>query len=80
MDLIDLSWLHGRTDAHADPQIRFSNDKTPYKTGFSASFSRSGRKGIFAACEAGLPIVWRYGVMLMEGLARSCVRFLPWRR
>ncbi|KZT63515.1 hypothetical protein DAEQUDRAFT_815601 [Daedalea quercina L-15889] len=28
--------------------IRFSNDKTPYKTGFSASFSRSGRKGIFA--------------------------------
>ncbi|KAF7319340.1 hypothetical protein HMN09_00271600 [Mycena chlorophos] len=27
---------------------RFSNDKTPYKTGFSASFSRSGRKGIFA--------------------------------
>ncbi|KAI8989033.1 hypothetical protein BD414DRAFT_485771 [Trametes punicea] len=30
--------------------IRFSNDKTPYKTGFSASFSRSGRKGIFAGC------------------------------
>ncbi|KAF8965786.1 hypothetical protein BDZ97DRAFT_1811025 [Flammula alnicola] len=28
--------------------IRFSNDKTPYKQGFSASFSRSGRKGIFA--------------------------------
>ncbi|KAF8889733.1 hypothetical protein CPB84DRAFT_1816414 [Gymnopilus junonius] len=28
--------------------IRFSNDKTPYKAGFSASFSRSGRKGIFA--------------------------------
>ncbi|KAF5320425.1 hypothetical protein D9611_010814 [Ephemerocybe angulata] len=28
--------------------IRFSNDKTPYKRGFSASFSRSGRKGIFA--------------------------------
>ncbi|THG95263.1 hypothetical protein EW026_g6360 [Hermanssonia centrifuga] len=50
--------------AEADPQIphlppkdvthriyrdvRFSNDKTPYKTGLSASFSRSGRKGIFA--------------------------------
>ncbi|EIW51975.1 uncharacterized protein TRAVEDRAFT_136292 [Trametes versicolor FP-101664 SS1] len=32
--------------------VRFSNDKTPYKTGFSASFSRSGRKGIFAACES----------------------------
>lgn len=31
--------------------IRFSNDKTPYKLGFSASFSRSGRKGIFAGCE-----------------------------
>ncbi|KAG1752321.1 uncharacterized protein EDB91DRAFT_1101905 [Suillus paluster] len=28
--------------------IRFSNDKTPYKRGLSASFSRSGRKGIFA--------------------------------
>ncbi|KAI5114961.1 hypothetical protein M0805_001293 [Coniferiporia weirii] len=30
--------------------VRFSNDKTPYKSNFSASFSRSGRKGIFAAC------------------------------
>ncbi|KAF8444536.1 hypothetical protein L210DRAFT_3610911 [Boletus edulis BED1] len=30
--------------------VRFSNDKTPYKTGFSAGFSRSGRKGIFAFC------------------------------
>ncbi|EGN93359.1 hypothetical protein SERLA73DRAFT_64115 [Serpula lacrymans var. lacrymans S7.3] len=30
--------------------VRFSNDKTPYKKGFSASFSRSGRKGIFACC------------------------------
>ncbi|CAE7230128.1 unnamed protein product [Rhizoctonia solani] len=29
--------------------MRFSNDKTPYKTNFSASTSRSGRKGIFAA-------------------------------
>ncbi|KAJ7701831.1 hypothetical protein B0H17DRAFT_1044856 [Mycena rosella] len=28
--------------------IRFSNNKTPYKENFSASFSRSGRKGIFA--------------------------------
>ncbi|KZO94731.1 hypothetical protein CALVIDRAFT_484012 [Calocera viscosa TUFC12733] len=28
--------------------IRFSNDKTPYKRGFSATFSRSGRKGMFA--------------------------------
>ncbi|KAF8987368.1 hypothetical protein BDQ17DRAFT_1414942 [Cyathus striatus] len=33
--------------------IRFSNDKTPYKTGFSASFSRSGRKGIFAGFKPG---------------------------
>ncbi|KIJ18766.1 hypothetical protein PAXINDRAFT_167306 [Paxillus involutus ATCC 200175] len=31
--------------------IRFSNDKTPYKRGLSASFSRSGRKGIYAFCE-----------------------------
>ncbi|KAK0494975.1 hypothetical protein EDD18DRAFT_1463993 [Armillaria luteobubalina] len=29
--------------------IRFSNDKTPYKKNLSASFSRSGRKGVFAA-------------------------------
>ncbi|KAK2462552.1 hypothetical protein APHAL10511_005522 [Amanita phalloides] len=28
--------------------VRFGNDKTPYKGNFSASFSRSGRKGIFA--------------------------------
>ncbi|KAF9564024.1 hypothetical protein CPC08DRAFT_734579 [Agrocybe pediades] len=33
--------------------IRFSNDKTPYKRGFSASFSRSGRKGIFAHLKPG---------------------------
>ncbi|XP_006455055.1 hypothetical protein AGABI2DRAFT_209325 [Agaricus bisporus var. bisporus H97] len=33
--------------------IRFSNDKTPYKTGLSASFSRSGRKGIFAGFKPG---------------------------
>ncbi|KAJ7057160.1 hypothetical protein C8F01DRAFT_1211214 [Mycena amicta] len=33
--------------------VRFSNDKTPYKTGFSASFSRSGRKGIFAFFKPG---------------------------
>ncbi|KAL6298957.1 hypothetical protein BKA93DRAFT_830289 [Sparassis latifolia] len=33
--------------------IRFSNDKTPYKTEFSAAFSRSGRKGIFAHFEPG---------------------------
>lgn len=31
--------------------VRFSNDKTPYKKNFSASFSRGGRKGIFAHCE-----------------------------
>ncbi|TFK31899.1 hypothetical protein BDQ12DRAFT_739703 [Crucibulum laeve] len=33
--------------------IRFSNDKTPYKKGLSASFSRSGRKGIFAGFQPG---------------------------
>ncbi|EIN14629.1 hypothetical protein PUNSTDRAFT_96615 [Punctularia strigosozonata HHB-11173 SS5] len=33
--------------------VRFSNDKTPYKKGFSASFSRSGRKGIFAGFQPG---------------------------
>lgn len=38
--------------AHCLPptKVRFSNDKTPYKTNFAASFSRSGRKGIFAHC------------------------------
>ena len=30
--------------------VRFSNDKTPYKQNFCASFTRSGRKGIFAGC------------------------------
>ncbi|KXN85780.1 hypothetical protein AN958_10845 [Leucoagaricus sp. SymC.cos] len=33
--------------------MRFSNDKTPYKKGLSASFSRSGRKGIFAHLKPG---------------------------
>ncbi|KIJ61343.1 hypothetical protein HYDPIDRAFT_96940 [Hydnomerulius pinastri MD-312] len=33
--------------------IRFSNDKTPYKRSFSASCSRSGRKGIFAFFQPG---------------------------
>ncbi|KAG9125498.1 hypothetical protein FRC07_007350 [Ceratobasidium sp. 392] len=33
--------------------MRFSNDKTPYKRNFSASTSRSGRKGIFAAFKPG---------------------------
>ncbi|KII85602.1 hypothetical protein PLICRDRAFT_668628 [Plicaturopsis crispa FD-325 SS-3] len=33
--------------------VRFSPDKTPYKRGLSASFSRSGRKGIFAAFKPG---------------------------
>ncbi|KAG8872557.1 hypothetical protein FRC20_009408 [Serendipita sp. 405] len=28
--------------------VRFSNDKTPYKSNFSASFSRTGRKGTFS--------------------------------
>ena len=31
--------------------IRFSNDKTPYKKNLSASFSRAGRKGYFAGCK-----------------------------
>jgi uncharacterized protein (DUF2461 family) len=30
--------------------VRFSNDKTPYKHGLSASFSRSGRKSKFVHC------------------------------
>ncbi|KAF8500237.1 hypothetical protein F5888DRAFT_1801789 [Russula emetica] len=33
--------------------VRFSNDKTPYKTNLSATFSRGGRKGIFAGFKPG---------------------------
>ncbi|KAJ3913290.1 hypothetical protein F5877DRAFT_93251 [Lentinula edodes] len=33
--------------------VRFSNDKTPYKKNLSGSFSRSGRKGIFACFSPG---------------------------
>ncbi|KAJ3807622.1 hypothetical protein EV368DRAFT_46615 [Lentinula lateritia] len=33
--------------------VRFSNDKTPYKKNLSSSFSRSGRKGIFACFSPG---------------------------
>ena len=43
---------HKQLTINCITQIRFSNDKTPYKTNFSASFSRSGRKGIFAGCES----------------------------
>ncbi len=42
--------LQGRSCRLNTAQIRFSNDKTPYKTNLSATFSRSGRKGIFAGC------------------------------
>ncbi|KAJ7662091.1 hypothetical protein DFH06DRAFT_1191442 [Mycena polygramma] len=40
---------------------RFSSDKTPYKTGFSASFSRSGRKGIFAFFKPGNQSIFAAG-------------------
>ena len=43
--------LRGCSHRFDTAQVRFSNDKTPYKTNFSASFSRSGRKGIFASCK-----------------------------
>ncbi|KAL9709117.1 hypothetical protein Ac2012v2_007469 [Leucoagaricus gongylophorus] len=36
--------------------IRFSNDKTPYKQAFSATFSRTGRKGIFAGYHMYVPL------------------------
>ncbi|TFY75950.1 hypothetical protein EWM64_g8063 [Hericium alpestre] len=53
--------------------IRFSNDKTPYKTGFSASFSRSGRKGIFAACR----VYVRYVRMLITPRRHATDRSAP---
>src|SRR5260370_35545449 len=40
--------LQGRSCRLNTAQIRFSNDKTPYKTNLSPTFSRSERKGIFA--------------------------------
>jgi hypothetical protein len=56
-------------------QVRFSNDKTPYKTNFAASFSRGGRKGIFAHCEfRGFPPVYAAAYM-MSGI-RLHVRIL----
>ncbi|KAG8744110.1 hypothetical protein FRC10_010791 [Ceratobasidium sp. 414] len=42
--------------------MRFSNDKTPYKRNFSASTSRSGRKGIFAGFQPGNKTVIAAGV------------------
>ncbi|KIK43734.1 hypothetical protein CY34DRAFT_11511 [Suillus luteus UH-Slu-Lm8-n1] len=41
--------------------VRFSNDKTPYKKGLSASFSRSGRKGIFAFYHVYAPLSIKVG-------------------
>ncbi|KAJ6511440.1 hypothetical protein C8R47DRAFT_1095106 [Mycena vitilis] len=43
------------------PKTRFSADKTPYKTGFSASFSRSGRKGVFAFFKPGNQSIFAAG-------------------
>ncbi|KAJ6580821.1 hypothetical protein B0H19DRAFT_928600 [Mycena capillaripes] len=42
--------------------VRFSNDKTPYKPELSASFSRSGRKGIFAHFKPGNQSILGAGV------------------
>jgi uncharacterized protein (DUF2461 family) len=65
-----------RTDAQLPPlppkdvihrihrDLRCSNDKTPYKPVFGASFSRSGRNGIFAGC------AWRHGVFSRHALMR----------
>jgi Conserved hypothetical protein (DUF2461) len=55
-------------------QIRFSNDKTPYKTNFAATFSRSGRKGIFAGCMSSCSSLVQYLVINVSSL-RSFVRF-----
>ena len=61
--------VHGKKDEHIaqllpkdcmfriNRDIRFSKDKTPYKTNFGASFNRGGKKSVFAGyylhCEAG---------------------------
>jgi uncharacterized protein (DUF2461 family) len=54
---------------HCLLQVRFSNDKTPYKQGFSASFSRSGRKGIFAHCKAPIFSVSRLYSAILTGFS-----------
>lgn len=59
-------------DSYFSMQIRFSPDKTPYKKGFSASFSRSGRKGIFAGCE--YRAVTAIANAPEQNVHRSCVR------
>ncbi|TFK68096.1 hypothetical protein BDN72DRAFT_769846 [Pluteus cervinus] len=62
--------------------MRFSNDKTPYKTGFSASFSRSGRKGIFAHFRPGDSLIaaglWCPGRNELETV-RSSIKRSPRR-
>jgi len=61
--------MHGKKDEHIaslqpkdctfriNRDIRFSKDKTPYKTNFGASFNRGGKKSVFAGyylhCEPG---------------------------
>ncbi|KAI9854527.1 MAG: hypothetical protein M1824_000292 [Vezdaea acicularis] len=45
-----VSWAkHGRKTFRIYRDIRFSKDPTPYKTHFSAAWSRTGRKGPYAA-------------------------------
>ena len=50
--------------------IRFSKDKTPYKTNFGASINRGGKKSIFAGyylhCEAGVESFVGGGLWLPE--------------
>ncbi|KAG1764070.1 hypothetical protein EV702DRAFT_1155018 [Suillus placidus] len=48
--------------------VRFSNDKTPYKKRLSASFLRSGRKGIFAFFKPGDESVIAAGAMVNHPL------------
>ncbi|CCF50706.1 hypothetical protein NDA11_007704 [Ustilago hordei] len=51
MEKVDstLPWLPTKDIAYRIYRdVRFSNDKTPYKTNLMASFSRGGRKGPFA--------------------------------
>ena len=45
-DIKDLEVKHCTFRLNRD--IRFSNDKTPYKTNFGASFNRGGKKSVFA--------------------------------
>ncbi|KAH9928033.1 uncharacterized protein BXZ73DRAFT_102538 [Epithele typhae] len=58
---------------------RFSNDKTPYKDNFAATFTRSGRKGIFAGCSSLVPTFSVPSLTHLRAPSRPCREYVPTR-